>query len=165
MRFTETPGRLGSFAPDYAVPLLENGMGVLSLEGFGLQGRPAAATTAGAICTTSAPRNAARWSMWTAYGFYDRQEYLVLDAVTVRNLELESRCSPHAIEVTSSARLTPRSPRSGKRLLRSWMLRPPSNIGEITARLDAVEDRRRRSLLPGKSCATRSRACSISSAC
>jgi DNA mismatch repair protein MutS len=56
MRFTETPLEDWVFSPDYAVPLLENKLGVLSLEGFGLQGRPAAAT-------------AARWSMWTASGF------------------------------------------------------------------------------------------------
>src|SRR6478609_4295543 len=49
IRFTETPLEDWIFSPDYAVPLLENKLGVLSLEGFGLQGRPAAATAAGAI--------------------------------------------------------------------------------------------------------------------
>jgi len=48
-RFTETPLDDWVFAPDYAVPLVENQFGVLSLEGFGLEGRPAAATAAGAI--------------------------------------------------------------------------------------------------------------------
>src|SRR2546430_6153744 len=37
------------FAPDHAIPLLENQFGVLSLEGFGLAGKPAAAAAAGAI--------------------------------------------------------------------------------------------------------------------
>src|SRR5205814_4181399 len=37
------------FAADHAIPLLENHFGVLSLEGFGLAGKPAAATAAGAI--------------------------------------------------------------------------------------------------------------------
>ena len=37
------------FAPDHAIPLLENHFGVLSLEGFGLSGKPAAAAAAGAI--------------------------------------------------------------------------------------------------------------------
>src|SRR4029077_6144526 len=32
------------FAPDHAIPLLENHFGVLSLEGFGLAGKPAAAS-------------------------------------------------------------------------------------------------------------------------
>ncbi|MFI5105910.1 MAG: DNA mismatch repair protein MutS, partial [Terriglobales bacterium] len=73
-------------------------------------------------------------------GFYDRQEYLVLDAVTVRNLELvEPLFANTGTEVTLfralDATLTP----MGKRLLRSWMLRPSINVAEIGHRLDAVE--------------------------
>ena len=73
-------------------------------------------------------------------GFYDRQEYLVLDAVTVRNLELvEPLFANTSSEVTLfralDATLTP----MGKRLLRSWMLRPSIDIHEINRRLDAVE--------------------------
>src|ERR1700739_3471369 len=44
----ETPLDDWIFAPDHAVPLLENHFGVLSLEGFGLAGKPAAAAAAGA---------------------------------------------------------------------------------------------------------------------
>jgi len=73
-------------------------------------------------------------------GFYDRQEYLVLDAVTVRNLELvEPLFANTGNEVTLfralDATLTP----MGKRLLRAWMLRPSINVVEISLRLDAVE--------------------------
>src|ERR1700727_853233 len=46
---TETPLDDWIFTPDHAIPLLENHFGVLSLEGFGLAGRPAAASAAGAI--------------------------------------------------------------------------------------------------------------------
>src|ERR1700723_2167939 len=46
---TETPLDDWIFAPDHAIPLLENHFGVLSLEGFGLAGRTAAAAAAGAI--------------------------------------------------------------------------------------------------------------------
>ncbi|HET7871357.1 MAG TPA: DNA mismatch repair protein MutS, partial [Terriglobales bacterium] len=49
IRFTETPLDDWVFSADYAVPLLENQLGVISLEGFGLHGKPAAATAAGAI--------------------------------------------------------------------------------------------------------------------
>src|ERR1700689_2651578 len=44
---TETPLDDWIFAPDHAIPLLENHFGVLSLEGFGLAGRSAAASAAG----------------------------------------------------------------------------------------------------------------------
>jgi DNA mismatch repair protein MutS len=140
MRFTETPLEDWVFAPDYAVPLLENKMGVLSLEGFGLQGRPAAATAAGAILHYVRSTQRGTLEHVDRIGFYDRQEYLVLDAVTVRNLELvEPLFANTGNEVTLfralDATLTP----MGKRLLRSWMLRPSIDIGEINRRLDAVE--------------------------
>jgi len=122
-RFTETPLEDWVFSPDYAVPLLENKLGVLSLEGFGLQGRPAAATAAGAILHYVRSTQRGTLEHVDRIGFYDRQEYLVLDAVTVRNLELvEPLFANTGSEVTLfralDATLTP----MGKRLLRSWML-------------------------------------------
>lgn len=140
MRFTETPLEDWVFSPDYAMPLLENKLGVLSLEGFGLQGRPAAATAAGAILHYVRSTQRGTLEHVDRIGFYDRQEYLVLDAVTVRNLELvEPLFANTSSEVTLfralDATLTP----MGKRLLRSWMLRPSIEIGEINRRLDAVE--------------------------
>ena len=47
--WAETPLDDWIFAPDHAIPLLENHFGVLSLEGFGLAGKRAAASAAGAI--------------------------------------------------------------------------------------------------------------------
>ena len=47
--WAETPLEDWVFASDYAIPLVENHFGVLSLEGFGLAGRSAAASAAGAI--------------------------------------------------------------------------------------------------------------------
>ncbi|HET9836596.1 MAG TPA: DNA mismatch repair protein MutS [Candidatus Angelobacter sp.] len=140
-RFTETPLEDWVFSPDYAVPLLENKLGVLSLEGFGLQGRPAAATAAGAILHYVRSTQRGTLEHVDRIGFYDRQEHLVLDAVTVRNLELvEPLFANTGAEVTLfralDATLTP----MGKRLLRSWMLRPSIDIGEIDFRLDAVEN-------------------------
>jgi len=139
-RFTETPLEDWVFSPDYAVPLLENKLGVLSLEGFGLQGRPAAATAAGAILHYVRSTQRGTLEHVDRIGFYDRQEHLVLDAVTVRNLELvEPLFANTGSEVTLfralDATLTP----MGKRLLRSWMLRPSIHIAEIDHRLDAVE--------------------------
>ncbi len=139
-RFTETPLEDWVFSADYAVPLLENQLGVLSLEGFGLQGKPAAATAAGAILHYVRSTQRGTLQHVDRIGFYDRQEYLVLDAVTVRNLELvEPLFANTGNEVTLfralDATLTP----MGKRLLRSWMLRPSVHVDEITRRLDAVE--------------------------
>ncbi len=139
-RFTETPLEDWVFAPDYSVPLVENQFGVLSLEGFGLEGRPAAATAAGAILHYVRSTQKGTLQHVDRIGFYDRQECLVLDAVTVRNLELTDPLFANTgNEVTLfralDATLTP----MGKRLLRSWMLRPSIQVTEINKRLDAVE--------------------------
>src|SRR2546428_6347464 len=138
--YTETPLDDWIFAPDHAIPLLENHFGVLSLEGFGLAGKPAAASAAGAILYYV--RSTQRGSLHHVdrVGFYERQNCLVLDAVTVRNLELIEPLfagSDAGITLFRSIDLTVTP--MGKRLLRSWLLRPSIEAAEINYRLDAVE--------------------------
>src|SRR5437016_1172008 len=86
--WAETPLDDWIFAPDHAIPLLENHFGVLSLEGFGLAGKPAAASAAGAILYYIRSTQRGTLDHVDRIGFYERQNCLVLDAVTVRNLEL-----------------------------------------------------------------------------
>jgi DNA mismatch repair protein MutS len=138
--YAETPLDDWIFAPDHAVPLLENHFGVLSLEGFGLAGKTAAASAAGAILHYVRSTQRGTLDHVDRIGFYERQNCLVLDAVTVRNLELIEPLftgSDEGITLFRSidATVTP----MGKRLLRSWMLRPSIELTAINARLDAVE--------------------------
>jgi len=128
------------FAPDHAVPLLENHFGVLSLEGFGLSGKPAAASAAGAILYYIRSTQRGTLQHIDRIGFYERQNCLVLDAVTVRNLELiEPLFAGADAGVTLFRGLDATVTPMGKRLLRAWMLRPSLDLPEIEARLDAVE--------------------------
>jgi DNA mismatch repair protein MutS len=136
----ETPLDDWIFAPDHAIPLLENHFGVLSLEGFGLAGKPAAAAAAGAILYYVRSTQRGTLDHVDRIGFYERQNCLVLDAVTVRNLELIEPLFPGmdagiTLFRSIDATITP----MGKRLLRSWMLRPSIDLAEINTRLDAVE--------------------------
>jgi len=138
--FAETPLDDWIFAPDHAIPLLENHFGVLSLEGFGLAGKLAAASAAGAIVHYIRSTQRGRLDHVDRIGFYERQNCLVLDAVTVRNLELIEPLFASSDEGVTlfraiDASVTP----MGKRLLRSWMLRPSIEMSEINSRLDAVE--------------------------
>src|SRR5215472_5408758 len=140
-RFTDTPVEDWAFAPDYAIPLLENQFGVLSLEGFGLATRRAAATAAGAILHYVRSTQRGTLDHVDRIGFYDRQDCLVLDAVTVRNLELvEPLFSGTGPEVTLFRTLDVTLTPMGKRLLRSWLLRPSIDLPEIQARQDAVAE-------------------------
>ncbi|MFB3918062.1 MAG: DNA mismatch repair protein MutS [Terriglobales bacterium] len=139
-KWAETPLEDWIFAPDFALPQLENHFGVLSLEGFGLAGKTAAACAAGAILHYVRTTQRGTLEHVDRIGFYGRQDCLVLDAVTVRNLELvEPLFAGTAEGITlfraMDATVTP----MGKRLLRSWMLRPSIDRAEINLRLDAVE--------------------------
>jgi DNA mismatch repair protein MutS len=138
--FAETPLDDWVFAPDHTIPLLENHFGVLSLEGFGLSGKPAAASAAGAILYYVRSTQRGTLDHVDRVGFYERQNYLILDAVTVRNLELiEPLFSGADAGVTLFRSIDATVTPMGKRLLRSWMLRPSIETAEIHARLDAVE--------------------------
>ena len=138
--WAETPLEDWVFSPDYAIPLVENHFGVLSLEGFGLANRSAAATAAGAILHYARTTQRGSLDHVDRIGYYERQNCLVLDAVTVRNLELiEPLFSGTGDSVTLFRCLDCTVTPMGKRLLRSWMLRPSIDLAEINARLDAVQ--------------------------
>ena len=138
--FAETPLDDWIFSPDHALPLLENHFGVLSLEGFGLAGKTAAASAAGAILYYIRSTQRGTLTHIDRVGFYERQNCLVLDATTVRNLELieplfSGADAGFTLFRCFDSTVTP----MGKRLLRAWMLRPSIEPEEIQARLDAVE--------------------------
>jgi DNA mismatch repair protein MutS len=135
----ETPLDDWIFAPDHAIPLLENHFGVLSLEGFGLAGRTAAAAAAGAILYYVRSTQRGSLDHVDRIGWYERQNCLVLDAVTVRNLELiEPLFAGTDAGVTLFRSIDAAVTPMGKRLLRAWLLRPSLDLAEINARLDAV---------------------------
>jgi DNA mismatch repair protein MutS len=137
---TETPLDDWIFAPDHAIPLLENHFGVLSLEGFGLAGRSAAASAAGAILHYVRSTQRGSLDHVDRIGWYERQHCLVLDAVTVRNLEMiEPLFAGADAGVTLFRSIDAAVTPMGKRLLRAWLLRPSLDLEEINARLDAVE--------------------------
>src|SRR5579862_9607392 len=138
--WARTPLEDWVFAADHAIPLLENHFGVLSLEGFGLAGKPAAAAAAGAILYYVRSTQRGTLDHVDRIGFYERQNCLVLDTVTVRNLELiEPLFAGTDPSVTLFRSIDATVTPMGKRLLRSWMLRPSVDLAEINGRLEAVE--------------------------
>ncbi|MBV9086187.1 MAG: DNA mismatch repair protein MutS, partial [Acidobacteriaceae bacterium] len=139
-RWAETPLEEWVFAPDYAIPLVENHFGVLSLEGFGLANRSAAAAAAGAVLHYVRTTQRGTLDHVDRIGFYERQNCLVLDAVTVRNLELiEPLFANSAEDITVFRTLDSTMTPMGKRLLRAWMLRPSIDRAEVERRLEAVD--------------------------
>jgi len=135
------------FAPDYAQRLLAEQFGVVTLDGFGLAGHSEAASAAGALVhylrETSA-RSGSGLQHLDGIAWYEQQEFLILDSVSVRNLELVSPIFADAASNEPSPTLLSTLDETctgmGARLLRHWILRPAIRRAEIDARLDAVGD-------------------------
>ncbi len=143
-----------AFRADYAERMLCEQFGVASLDGFGLAGHAQAMAAAGAMVhylrETSAmsPENGDHRESALEHldrvRYYEQADALVLDTVTVRNLEL---VAPIFAEdagkggaPTLLAALDETATGMGARLLRQWILRPQVNREEIAARLDAVAE-------------------------
>ena len=127
--------------PEDCAALLRDHFGVRSLAGFGIDRKQEAVRAAGACIRYVRETQRAAAAHITDLIYFEPQDHLVLDAVTVRNLELveslggsTGRSLLEIIDETVTA--------MGARLLRSWLLRPSIRRGEIEARLSAVDELR-----------------------
>jgi DNA mismatch repair protein MutS len=119
--------------------LLLKQFGTRSLEGFGLGRKDEAVRASGACLRYAQETQRAAAQHVTSLTYFEPQDHLVLDNVTVRNLELvESLAGASGRTLLSVIDETVTS--MGGRLLRSWLLRPCVKQGEVEARLGAVHD-------------------------
>jgi DNA mismatch repair protein MutS len=147
------------FQRDYAERILREQFGVAELTGFGLDDHPQALSAAGAIVhylrenaargadtsmgsTSTQPPSVEALQHLDRVRYYEQHQTLVLDPVSVRNLELltpifteeTSRSGPVTLVAALDATVTG----MGARLLRSWILRPLIDRDAIEARLESV---------------------------
>jgi DNA mismatch repair protein MutS len=128
------------FTEESCAMLLREQFGALSLAGYGLEGNFEAVRASGACLRYAQETQRAAAAHVTDITYFEPQDHLILDQVTVRNLELtetqgvagRGRALFDVIDETMTG--------MGARLLRSWLLRPSVRRGEIEARLGAVED-------------------------
>jgi DNA mismatch repair protein MutS len=124
---------------EYALPLVRRHFGVHSLDGMGLGGHETAAVAAGALLHYMQKTMQGGLEHIDGIRYYERAGCLVLDAVSVRNLELvEPLFSGESAQTTLFHTLDACATPMGKRLLRATLLRPAAELGEIEARLEAV---------------------------
>ncbi|MFP5266902.1 MAG: DNA mismatch repair protein MutS, partial [Acidobacteriota bacterium] len=129
------------FSEEYALPLLRQQLRVYSLDGMGLEHHRAAAIAAGAIVHYLRATKQGALEHLDILRFYQRNEALELDAVSVRNLELvEPLFSVEGPQTTLFWTLDACCTPMGKRLLRAQILRPMQSLEAIQARLDAVAE-------------------------
>jgi DNA mismatch repair protein MutS len=129
------------FGPDYAARSLCDHFHLLSLDGCGLENRPLATGAAAALLHYLRETQRAALDHVERPAFYNRADALVLDATTVRNLELvEPLFAGESKESTLLYVLDRTRTGMGGRLLRRRMLAPSIDAAEIDARLDAVAE-------------------------
>ena len=127
------------FGFDHADSLLRSQFGVTSLDGFGLTGHEYAVCAAGAAIHYVNETQKVSASHLSEISYFETNDYLVLDAPTVNNLELvisQDGNAAHSLFGVLDETMTG----MGARLLRQWVLRPSVRIGEIETRLDSVEE-------------------------
>ena len=142
-RFVRTEIEEWVFSADYAGRTLRDHFRLLSLDGCGLANRPAAVGAAGAVLHYLRDTQRAALDHLDRPTFYDRADSMVLDAVTVRNLELlepifAADASGPQTQATVLGVLDHTQTGMGGRLLRQRLLRPSMDRAEIEQRLDAV---------------------------
>ena len=134
------------FSADYADRILREHFRLLSLDGCGLAGRSAAIGAAGAVLHYLRDTQRASLDHLDPPRHFERAETMVLDAVTVRNLELLEPIFSDG-GATLIGVLDQTATGMGGRLLRQRLLRPSLDRAEIEARLDAVDDLERETIL------------------
>ena len=123
---------------DDCAALLIKQFGVRSLDGYNLMGKHEAIRAAGSCLRYAQETQRAAAAHIADIVYFEPQDHLVLDQITVRNLELVeamggvSRSLLDVIDETVTG--------MGARLLRSWLLRPSIRRGEIEARHGAVAE-------------------------
>jgi len=145
------------FQTDHATRVLEEHFRVVALEGFGLQGHPQATAAAGAVVyylremsaiSAHKPEDTVSIPSLRPAGtglehldrlaYYEQQDAMILDSVTIRNLELVEPAADDDASATLLKAIDQTSTGMGARLLRRWILRPEITLSEINDRLDAV---------------------------
>ena len=153
------------FRSSYGERILAEQFGVHGLEGLGLAGHSEAICAAGALLhylretsAKTADESPLALTHLEPVRYYEQQSGLVLDPVTVRNLEIiapifgedgarNARASgPSSLLGALDETVTS----MGGRLLRAWLVRPEADRDEITARLDGVAELKSRTVLRGE---------------
>jgi len=128
------------FGQEYASRLLREHFHVTTLAGYGLEEHPLAVGAAGAILHYVRETQRGSLAHLDGIRFYQQQDSLILDAATLRNLELLEPAFGGPRDSTLLAVLDRCVTSLGARRLKNWIVRPSIDRQEIEARWEAVEE-------------------------
>ena len=128
-----------TFEPEAARRALLDQLRVHGLDGFGLEGRPAAIQAAGGLTTYLRDTQKVDLAHVRAITYRTASDGLIIDPITLKHLEVvtgsEGGTKGSLLDEIDRT-MTP----MGGRLLRSWLLRPLLSLERIRDLLDAVEE-------------------------
>ncbi|MCX6573234.1 MAG: DNA mismatch repair protein MutS [Candidatus Aminicenantes bacterium] len=128
------------FDPPQAARVVLEHFGVRSLAGFGLEDKPRAVAAAGALIAYVKKVRQDSLALVHRISYLAAGGHLVLDAATVRNLELVRNLRDGKLKGTLLDVIDFTVTAPGGRLLRAWLLRPLRDVGAIAERQDAVTE-------------------------
>jgi len=135
-----TPYEDWAFGPETAPFTLKGHFKVGSLDGFGLRGRAAAIGAAGAAIHYLVSQLRRDVAHLTRIRCYEVADYLVLDSISLRNLEvIEPLRADAGRDTTLMAALNRTVTPMGARRLRDWLTQPLASVEGIHARQGAVQ--------------------------
>ena len=119
---------------------LKQHFGVDNLDGFGISEDAAAISAVGAILIYLEETQKISLSHIQSLRRLNREDYLVLDRTTQRNLELTCTLLAEGSGQSLFKVLDRSCTGAGKRMLKNWLLRPLINLREIQKRQEAVRE-------------------------
>ncbi|MCD6363293.1 MAG: DNA mismatch repair protein MutS [Synergistetes bacterium] len=128
----------GEFSWKQGEEILKRHFGVQSLEAFGCKDKLAGISSAGALLSYLLRTQLVDLRHITQIKVYYPREYMILDYTSQRNLELVKSLQGDE-EATLFSVLNKTRTSMGRRLLKSWILKPLRSKSQIKKRLDRVE--------------------------
>src|SRR5688572_25881265 len=138
-----------SFEPEAARRTLLDQLRTHGLDGFGLDGHPAAIQAAGGLVTYLRDTQKADLAHVRSVSLKIAAECLIIDPITLKHLEVLVG-SEGTLQGSLLNEIDRTATSMGGRLLRAWLLRPLCSLERIRDRLDAVEELAFRSTDRGK---------------
>ncbi|WP_406660126.1 DNA mismatch repair protein MutS [Methanolobus sp. ZRKC3] len=129
-----------AFETDTANKLLTGHMGVSTLEGMGCMELPFAVSAAGAALQYAMDTQMRELSHIQHLKTYFDSDFMILDAITLRNLEIVKNVRGEGNDSSLLKILDDTKTPMGSRLLQKWLLKPLISVEDINARLDAVAE-------------------------
>ena len=128
------------FETSYAERTLRDQFKLHVLDGLGAADQPAALAAAGAVLHYVRDTQRGALQHLDPPTYYRKQDWMALDPITVRNLELVEALFGGSAQSTLLRIIDKTRTPMGARLLRQWLLRPSINRTEIESRRDGVAD-------------------------